>query len=384
MAVGNISAHDNLTAPYAWILVKIATFANNQSPMSEAPTSLPQPRPPRQSNMELLRCVAMFLVLVVHSDFGALGVPTAVSFADSPLAETWRVLVEAVGLMCVNLFVIISGYFGIRLSMRSACNFLFQVLFWAVAPYLLLSASGLVPWDWSAFGDRWLFGSDYWFPQVYATLMLVAPALNLYADSVPPRRLALLLLAMLLVEGLLGGTDVWEIAYRRGYGLASFVTLYLFGRYARLTRLPMRVSPSTSFMVALIATLGTAAAIVLSVMLTHDGEAIDRCISIFTSYASPFVLVASMAVSVAFARLHFQSRIVNWLGASAFSVYLIHANPHVMNAYFFHPIRTIYHAHSPLVASLLITAFLLGVYLACVLLDQLRRFAWQSLLRLHK
>lgn len=352
--------------------------------MSDAPTSLPLSPPPRQSNMELLRCVAMFLVLVVHSDFGALGVPTAASFADSPLAETWRVLVEAVGLMCVNLFVIISGYFGIRLTLRSACNFLFQVLFWAVTPYLLLAALGLVPWSWSTFGDRWLFGSDYWFPQVYATLMLVAPALNAYADSVPPRRLAGLLLAMLVVTGLLGGTDVWQIAYRRGYGLASFVTLYLFGRYARLSRLPMRVSPFTSLMVALIATLATAYAIIISILFTNGSEATGRCISIFTSYDSPFVLVASMAVAVAFARLRFHSRIVNWLGASAFSVYLIHANPHVMNAYFFHPVRIICHTHSPLVAPLLITAFLLAVYLACILLDRFRLLAWRPLSRLHK
>lgn len=384
MAVGHISVHDNLAVSYAGISVKIATFAGNHSLMSEATTSFPLSRPPRQSNMELLRCVAMFLVLVVHSDFGALGVPTAASFAGSPLAETWRVLVEAAGLMCVNLFVIISGYFGIRLSLRSAANFLFQLLFWAVTPYLLLSALGLAHWSWDTFGGRWMFGSDYWFPQVYATLMLVAPALNAYADSAPPRRLARLLLAMLLVGGLLGGTDVWQIAYRRGYGLASFVTLYLFGRYARLTRLPVRVSLPSSLTVALAATLATAVAILLSVMLARDSVAIGRCISIFTSYASPFVLVASMAFSVAFARLRFHSRFVNWLGASAFSVYLIHANPHVMNAYFFHPVRAIYHTHSPLVASLLITAFLLGVYLACVLLDQLRRLAWQSLSRLHK
>ena len=39
----------------------------------------------RQSNIEILRIIAMFLVLVVHSDFVSLGYPTLEQLFANPL-----------------------------------------------------------------------------------------------------------------------------------------------------------------------------------------------------------------------------------------------------------------------------------------------------------
>lgn len=39
----------------------------------------------RQSNMELLRIIAMFLILIVHSDYYSLGAPNKVDIIVAPL-----------------------------------------------------------------------------------------------------------------------------------------------------------------------------------------------------------------------------------------------------------------------------------------------------------
>lgn len=80
---------------------------------------------PRNSGMELLRITAMFLVLVVHADYVALGVPEDVMNANT----ICRVAIEALGLVCVNCFVLISGWFGIRASIKGFCNFMFQCVY---------------------------------------------------------------------------------------------------------------------------------------------------------------------------------------------------------------------------------------------------------------
>lgn len=72
----------------------------------------------RQSNIELLRIISMLLVLMVHADFFSLGIPSHDLMLASPGQFTFRVLVEFLSILCVDIFVVISGWFSIRLSVR--------------------------------------------------------------------------------------------------------------------------------------------------------------------------------------------------------------------------------------------------------------------------
>lgn len=83
----------------------------------------------RQSNIELLRIVAMFLVLVVHADFMALGEPTFDEMNTQPLPSVIRVFIQSCAIVCVNVFVLISGWFGVRPNVKSVSKFLFQCFF---------------------------------------------------------------------------------------------------------------------------------------------------------------------------------------------------------------------------------------------------------------
>ena len=63
----------------------------------------------RQSNMELLRIIAMFLVLLVHADYFTLGAPTASDCIEDTFGTSLKVIFEAVSIACVNIFVCLSG-----------------------------------------------------------------------------------------------------------------------------------------------------------------------------------------------------------------------------------------------------------------------------------
>lgn len=72
----------------------------------------------RESNFELLRIIAMFMVLVLHADFQALGEPTRADIISSPLTSSLKVFFEMASIVAVNVFVLISGWFGIRGSLH--------------------------------------------------------------------------------------------------------------------------------------------------------------------------------------------------------------------------------------------------------------------------
>lgn len=91
----------------------------------------------RQSNIELLRIISMLLVLMVHADFTSIGTPSRDLMLVSPGQFTFRVLVEFLSVLCVDIFVVISGWFSIRLSVRGLCNYLWQCLYFSVTPHSL-------------------------------------------------------------------------------------------------------------------------------------------------------------------------------------------------------------------------------------------------------
>lgn len=97
----------------------------------------------RYSNMELLRIVAMFLVLLVHADFFSLGAPEVTDCMNDTFNTALKVYFEAVSIACVDIFVCLSGWFGIKASFRGFSNFVFQCLFWLIGLYIATLLLGL-------------------------------------------------------------------------------------------------------------------------------------------------------------------------------------------------------------------------------------------------
>ena len=132
----------------------------------------------RKSNFELLRIVAMFMVLVLHADFVALGVPLRDDVMSYPVLSTLKVFMEALSIVAVNVFVLISGWFGIRPSLRGIAKFLFQCLFFAIGAYVVMLICGNVELTLKGVADSlMLTGASYWFIIAYLCLYLL---LHLY------------------------------------------------------------------------------------------------------------------------------------------------------------------------------------------------------------
>lgn len=82
----------------------------------------------RQSNVELLRILAMFLVVVAHCNCWLAGGLPDMSDGLS-MVDIIRYFIAAIASICVVLFVLISGYFAIHPNIKSIVSLWTQIVF---------------------------------------------------------------------------------------------------------------------------------------------------------------------------------------------------------------------------------------------------------------
>ena len=86
----------------------------------------------RSSNIELLRILAMFLVLVHHANILSIGIPSWAECVSAPGNTFFRFFIQSLAIVAVDVFVLISGWFGIKPSLKKLLALLFQVFFFTL------------------------------------------------------------------------------------------------------------------------------------------------------------------------------------------------------------------------------------------------------------
>ena len=126
----------------------------------------------------------MFMVLIVHADFIATGSPTNDEISIFPLKSFVKFLIEALTIIAVNVFVLISGWFGIRPKVSSFFKLFFQVAFInAICVTAILFTGEKIPLK-DVIKNIVMADDGQWFVKIYMLLYLLSPVLNKYAETV--------------------------------------------------------------------------------------------------------------------------------------------------------------------------------------------------------
>lgn len=322
--------------------------------------------------MELLRILSMVMVLTVHADGAALGLPDlGGNPAKASAYDLWRLAIESVAIIGVNCFTMISGYFGIRLSLRNAASYLFQCLFYAViiaTLYNLFFANHFSMLKWT---ESWLVltHTDLWYVPAYFGLMLLSPILNAGLQALNRRQFTLLLAAFTAFNLWCGWW--WHGTFNpTGYTIIQLIFVYMIARYIRLHVPQGTINRHRPAFVA-IYLLSTVAIFVCSLYIKPHAA---------FAYNSPAVLMATVCLFLIFTTLHIESRIINYIAQSAFAAYLIHKSSYVwVNA--MKPLMVYLERTLPgwqlIIAG---AAVVVGFYIIAMALDPLRRAASRFLL----
>jgi len=326
----------------------------------------------RDSNMELLRLTAMLLVMVVHASYRALPKPTPESIASDPISMFLQITVESFSVMGVNVFVMLSGWYGIRLRWSRLLELFFQVAFFTFLCFGILYAltNELPPTPYLSF--LMLHEGDYWFIKTYVALYLLSPILNTFIQTATRRQVSITILSFLAFQWIFGWIFEATTWLRAGYSLPSFICLYLLARYLNVYKPSFtKWHPRTDLCIYL--TICAMVTLIYFIMKRYFNLG-----GVLWFYNSPTTIIAAMFLLLFFSKLKLHSRLINWLAISALAVYLTHSHTPLGQYYDFY-IRE-WHDTLPRFSFILhIVPFIAGVFFSSILIDKVRLLLWHPI-----
>lgn len=273
----------------------------------------------RNSTLELLRILSMFMILGLHyiaPQIGG-GLQTTV-----PANLLFLHVAESACIPAVNVFVLISGYFlcekkttGLRKAVElylvmvviDLALLLFGVLHGDCIFSFRALAISLVPF---AFGQ-------HWFLETYILLLLFLPFLNLLLERLSQSAHALLIGIQMLIFSLWPSFLPSSPLTDNGYGLTNFITVYLIAAYLR-RHVHFR-NQKASAVFGLLGWLFSVAIIAVSSYIPYLQSQAWR-------YCYLFAITASVGIFVFFLNLPaFFNRAVNLISSTVFDIYIAHA-----------------------------------------------------------
>lgn len=343
----------------------------------------------RQSNFEALRILAMFLVLVVHADYYSLGAPDLVDVKASPLSSYIRMFIESLSIVCVNVFVLISGWFGIHPKVKNFCKFIFQCLFFFIGIYLICLLLQSAEFSLKGIAECFSLTKSGWFIKAYIGLYILSPVLNSFIDAASGKQIKFFLLFFYIFQTLYSWLTEAAVFFENGYSTMSFVGLYVLARYVRTSKekifnysakIDFIIYAIISLFISLCAFLPYVTVLCLNIGNYKIISLVDIISNRIFLYNNPLVIVSSLYLLLGFSKLKFVNNFINWVGASSFAVFLFHTNPNLCDTFFKPIIQLIYNRTGYGVESLIfIFAFLILIFIIAVLLDQFRLLCWKYL-----
>ena len=307
----------------------------------------------RESNFELLRLIAMFFIVWYH-----LLLKFIVVVDESPIYKAMFIPLH-VAVVC---FVLISGYFHIKPTLRGGGKLLYPLLVF----YLPLTLYEILQCN-MAVGNLLFFSkTSYWFIRTYFYLFLMAPILNSYLVS-NKRRVYLLL--VLFFMAIYMGWLMHDRSMFDGKNLVLFMFLYVLGDSLRQFK-DLIDKVSTPVILVIYLFLNMAHMIVY--VFYSDSFIGEITWNLSYPYCSPILILNAVLLFILFSRLHFKSKSVNWLAGSVFAVYIIHHQNFVLYKLIGPLVLTLYGEHySPLILILYLGLYSLLIMFVCIMIDKL-------------
>ena len=271
-------------------------------------------RPQRNSSIELYRIIATFAVLIVHFDVWFTGDwPLGNYDIDNPtIFRTVQMFICAATIVCVNMFVIISGYFGIRLKLSSIIKLCIYLALIYVPLYIAKCVS---EHDFSlmALIDRFFVISNAgYFIQCYFMLMILSPVINAFIDKYGKECLKWVIV--------FGGLEFWfgcimdieELGYRNGHSVIHFVLMYMIARCVKLYEDDIKkINPWVWALGYLFSTIAVAITYVVGIKWCWD-------------FSNPALVLSAVCSFLPFLYMTFHSKIINFIASGTLAVYILH------------------------------------------------------------
>lgn len=256
-------------------------------------------RQERNSAFELIRIIAMLFIVIGH---------ISVHAQNRELAS--HNYITAFAITGVNLFVLISGYFGIKLNWRNLLTLIGTVAFYNLASIVCKwQITGTTPMLGEIAGCFSPFcNSHWWFINCYFALMLLSPVINITLEKSTTKQYKYFL-GILLLMSCISGFYFKNLINLNGYNTFQFITIYVLGDAIRRFNLTTKYSTKQYISVYILSTL----------CLFISSFFMQRTML----YNNPLVVISALSLFCMIAKLHFKSKAINYIATFMLPVYLL-------------------------------------------------------------
>lgn len=278
----------------------------------------------RDSNFELLRLVAIGLVIASHFNYWSFNA------TDLPLGFNVNVLLKflfTAGCIANIIFIILSGYFQIQSHFKpqKIITLILEMYFYSILCLLVAKfvfqqnvtfeqlRNSLLPFP---------FGN--WFLVSYIILYLLSPFINKYIHCLNRRELSRFIIIYLLLFSFLPILTGWSFFSRfavfpLGYLIGAYIKLYV-GHSDKLI-ITKRVLVLSGLIIA------SVVAIYLIAILKRNSLIMGYSTYFLSQNHSPLVIAIATCIFLLFREFKIKpNRAINRLASSVLGVYLIHDN----------------------------------------------------------
>lgn len=278
----------------------------------------------RNSAIELLRIFAMLCIICSHYAYHG-----SVQYTDLPIGFNHLLLqLGILGNLGVDIFMLISGYFGVRGSFKpkKLIALLGEVFMYSAGIYLLLALLGKAELSFSNVLRAFLptIYKQYWFFTVYIMIYLLSPFLNKMMQGLTKRQMQYFIGLLLVFWAIIPHVFLSSMYVNE---FTQMLMVYCIGAYFSLFPEPILQKTKASAALALSGGVLMAGTVLLFTVLGKRSSFFAAHIMDAYMCNSVFVIAAALGLLLLFSKLRFSSRAVNTIAGCTFGVYLIHDNP---------------------------------------------------------
>ena len=200
----------------------------------------------RQTNIEILRILLTLMVITVHYNSNGLTGGAFSKVNAGTIGSELLYLLEALCIVCVNGFVLITGYFSYKqktISVTKIGTLLFWVISYNWIEYVVAILLGKEQFNIiTAIGK---FVPNNWYVMIYVALLVISPYLNIVIEKLSKEKLVTLSVVLFcvfpvwntvwgaisakLAMDITGISTVGITGDQGGYTIVNFAFLYIVG-----------------------------------------------------------------------------------------------------------------------------------------------------------
>ncbi len=328
----------------------------------------------RDSNIEMLRIIAMLFILFHHYAL----YNSLYNLDVSNMNKYIGIILFSLGKIGVNIFILITGYFSIKkiFSIKKLIKLWLEVVFYSVGVTFVFAISGKVQLNFKEL-IKFIFPisfNKYWFITIYIILYTLMPFINRYVKKVNKEQYQKLLVILFFLCVGLYSIMYSSTTYSMNESLPLsniifYILVYLIGGYIRLYGIEKIENISCKRTIGYTLLIFCVFTIFLTVseIIDYKYNKLGNVLFWYTRSNSIFVYILSILTFYSFKKIELKEiKIINLLASSCFGIYLIQSHTFIAGKKLYKDIiHTEYFVKSPLlivqaIASIIVIYFIGG------------------------